>query len=78
MDLISPLSTEHGRQYKDALPQFSEEESKKGHISYVGYSVSYLVYRSSWDDKLHRTNWNYLYSGGTMYEQMLAGLRIYP
>lgn len=78
MDIITPLSTSEGRQYKEALPQFSEEESKKGHIRAVGFSVSYMVYRSSWDDKFKQTNWNFLYFAGDNHEQLHAGLRKYP
>ena len=78
MELITPLSTPEGRKYKEALPQFSEEESKKGHVRAVGYSVSYLVYRCSWDDRLKQTNWNFQYFAGDHYNELHAGLIKYP
>jgi hypothetical protein len=65
MNIIRPLSTPGiGAQHREALPQFSKDESEKGQIAAVGYPASYLVYRCSWDMKEQRTNWNFLYMEG--------------
>ncbi len=59
--IIRPLSTPQGAKHVEALPQYPKEEASLGIVKAVGYPASYLVYRSSWDEKFQRTNWNFLY-----------------
>lgn len=65
MSLLTPLSTPGiGRQYREALPEPSPELFGTQGISIaVGYSMSYIVYRGSWDYKANRGSWQFSYFG---------------
>jgi len=63
MRLIAPLSTPGiGRQYREALPEPSPELFGTQGISMaVGFPMSYIVYRGTWDYKSNQGSWGFSY-----------------
>lgn len=61
--LIPPLSTPGiGRQYAAALPDPTKEFcGDQGRLMAVGFSVHYIVYRATFDNKKGTGSWNFLY-----------------
>ena len=62
--LIPPLSKSGvGRLYREALPDPTAELcGKQGMCIAVGFSVQYMVYRVSFDERSGTGSWSYLYS----------------
>ena len=64
--LIPPLSTPGiGRQYYEALPPATLELcGKQGICIAVGFSIQYIVYRGTFDERAGTGSWSFLYSWG--------------
>ena len=63
--LIPPLSTAQGRQYYEALPEATADLcGLQGVCIAVGFSVQYMVYRGTFDQRAGTGSWAFLYSWG--------------
>lgn len=61
--LIPPLSTAQGRQYSAALPEATADLcGLQGVCIAVGFSVYYMVYRGTFDQRDGTGSWAYLYT----------------
>ena len=64
--LIPPLSTPGiGREYKEALPPPTAELcGEQGICIAVGFTVQYIVYRGTFDQRTGTGMWSFLYCWG--------------